>query len=293
MTEKSHIGWVGLGKMGDPMSRNLIKAGFPVTVWNRSPEKTKDLVKAGAQVADSILELSKKSDVVISMISDDPGLDSVSAAIFEAAANGKIYIDMSTVSPIASSRVAQQANAKEVKYLRAPVSGSTVLAQAGNLTIIVSGPKDAYEQCLDAFDAMGQKAFHVGEGEEARYLKLVLNTMVGLTAAMVGEALTFGKKGGLDWEQMIEIVNNSVVASPLVSYKAQMLKDRNFTPAFTAAQMAKDFDITLDTAKNNNVAMPMTSLMRQFLGSMQAQDKGELDFFSYVTVLEALAGMEE
>ena len=293
MTEKSHIGWVGLGKMGDPMSKNLIKAGFPVTVWNRSPEKTKGLVKAGAQVADSILELSKKSDVIISMISDDPGLELVSAAIFEAAANGKIYIDMSTVSPIASSRVAQQANAKEVKYLRAPVSGSTVLAQAGNLTIIVSGPKDAYEQCLDAFDAMGQKAFHVGEGEEARYLKLVLNTMVGMTAAMVGEALTFGKKGGLDWEQMIEIVNNSVVASPLVSYKAQMLKDRNFTPAFTAAQMAKDFDITLDTAKNNNVAMPMTSLMRQFLGSMQAQDKGELDFFSYVTVLEALAGMEE
>lgn len=293
MTEKSSIGWVGLGKMGDPMSRNLIKAGFPVTVWNRSPEKTKGLVKSGAQVADSIVELSKKSDVVISMISDDPVLESVSAAIFKAAANGKIYIDMSTVSPLASSRVAQQANAKGVKYLRAPVSGSTVLAQAGNLTIIVSGPKDTYEQCLDAFDAMGQKAFHVGEGEEARYLKLVLNMMVGLTAAMVGEALTFGKKGGMDWEQMIEIVNNSVVASPLVAYKVQMLKDRNFTPAFTAAQMAKDFDIMLDTAKNNNLAMPMTSLMRQFLGSMQAQGKGELDFFSYVTVLEALAGMEE
>ena len=135
---------------------------------------------------------------------------------------------------------------------------------------------------------MGQKSFHVGEGEEARYLKLVLNMMVGLTSAMAGGALTFGKKDGMDWEQMIEIVNNSVVA-----YKAQLPKDRNFAPAFTVAQMAKDFDIALDTAKDRNVAMPMTSLMRQFLGSMKAQDKGELDFFGYVTMFEALAGIEE
>ncbi len=293
MKEKFSVGWVGLGKMGDPMSRNLIEAGFPVTVWNRSAEKTKALAEAGAQVADSIAELARKSDVIISMISDDPVLESVSAAVFEAAIDGKIYIDMSTVSPVASSRVQQQADAKGVKYLRAPVSGSTVLAQAGNLTIFASGPKDAYEKCLDVFNAMGQKAFHVGEGEEARYLKLVLNMMVGLTSAMVGEALTFGKKGGLDWVQMIEIVNNSVVASPLVGYKAQMLKDRDFTPAFTISQMAKDCDIALDTARNNDVAMPMTSLMRQFLGSMKAQDKGELDFFGYVTTLEALAGMED
>ena len=292
MTASLSVGWIGLGKMGDPMSLNLMKAGFPLTVWNRSVEKTKTVAAAGAKVAGSIQELARNVDVVISMISDDPVLESVAKEVFAAKGKAKIFIDMSTVSPIASGRVAEQAKASGVNYLRAPVSGSTVLAASGKLTILVSGPKDAFETCQGLFGAMGQKVFHVGEGDEARYLKLVLNMMVGLTSAMVGEALTFGKKGGMGWEQMIDVVNASVVASPLVAYKAQMLKDRNFAPAFTAAQMAKDFDIALETAKANHVAMPMTSLMRQFLGSMMAKGKAEMDFFGYLTVLEDLANMK-
>ncbi len=293
MTEKLSIGWIGLGKMGVPMATNLINAEYRVTAWNRSSEKTKALADAGATIAGSIAELAEKTDVIISMVSDDSALELVSAQALDVAANGKIYVDMSTVSPIVSSSVAEQAEKKGFKYLRAPVSGSTVLAEAGNLTIFASGPKAAFDQCQEVFNVMGQKSFHVGEGEEARYLKLVLNMMVGLTSAMVGEALTFGKKGGMDWEQMIEIVNNSVVASPLVSYKTQLLKDRNFSPAFTAAQMAKDFDIALSTANKGNVPMPMTSLMRQFLGSMIAKGNGDLDFFGYVTLLEEMANIAE
>ena len=139
---------------------------------------------------------------------------------------------------------------------------------------------------------MGQKSFHVGTGEEARYLKLVLNMMVGLTSAMTAEALTFGERGGMDWNQMIDIINASVVGSPLVGYKAQMLKDRNFAPAFTAAQMAKDFDIALDTGKAINVPMPITSLVRQFLEAMKATGKGGLDYFGLVSLMEELAGIE-
>ena len=116
--------------------------------------------------------------------------------------------------------------------------------------------------------------------------------MVGLSAGIVGEALAFGEKGGLDWAQMIDIINNSVVASPLVAYKAQMLKDRNFAPAFSVDQMAKDLDIALATAKNTQVSVPMTSLMRQFLASMNAMGKGEQDFFAYVTLLEKMAGIQ-
>ena len=274
MANKQKIGWIGLGKMGDPMSKNLIKAGYPVTVWNRTAGKTAALAEAGAQVADSIKDMVAESDVIISMISDDPVLEAVSigaGGAFEAAKKGTIFIDMSTVSPVASARVAEGAEKAGLQYLRAPVSGSTALATAGTLTIFASGPKDAYDACVDIFGSMGQKSFHVGAAEEARVLKLVLNMMVGMTSAMVGEALTFGKKGGMDWEQMIEIVGNSVVASPLVAYKAQALKDRNFAPAFTAAQMAKDFDIALDTANGNNVPMPMTSMARQFYGSMKAK----------------------
>jgi 3-hydroxyisobutyrate dehydrogenase-like beta-hydroxyacid dehydrogenase len=281
--------------MGIPMSGNLIKAGYSLTVYNLTEKETKELADQGAQVANSPKAVGVAADVIISMISDDPALEAVSIGpdgAFEGAKEGAIFIDMSTVSPVASARVAKGADKKGIKYLRAPVSGSTALAAAGTLTIFASGPKEAYDQCMDIFGAIGQKSFHVGTGEEARYLKLVLNIMVGITSAMTAEALTFGECGGMDWNQMIDIVNNSVVASPLVVYKAQMLKDRNYAPAFTAAQMAKDFDIALDTGRANNVPMPITSLVRQFLGTMKAKGKGELDFFGLITLLEDMAGIK-
>ncbi len=296
MADKQKIGWIGLGKMGIPMSTNLVKAGYSLTVYNRTKDKTKALADEGAQVSDSPKSLAGDVDVIISMISDDSVLEEVSFGAdgaFEGAKSGAIYIDMSTVSPQSSARVAEVADKKGIKYLRAPVSGSTALATAATLTIFASGPREAYDQCVDIFGSMGQKSFYVGAGEEARYLKLVLNMMVGLTSAMTAEALTFGEAGGMDWEQMIDIVNNSVVASPLVGYKGQMLKDRNFAPAFTAAQMAKDFDIALSTGNANNVPMPITAIVRQFLGTMKATGKGDLDFFALVTLMEELAGLKK
>jgi len=295
MADKQKIGWIGLGKMGVPMSQNLVKKGYGLTVYNRTKDKTKPLADVGAKVVDSPKAAASGADVVISMISDDPVLEAISFGsngAFEGAKSGSVFIDMSTVSPDSSARVAEAANKKGIKYLRAPVSGSTVLAAAANLTIFASGPKDAYDRCADILGSMGQKTFHVGTGEEARYLKLVMNMMVGLTSAMAAEALTFGEAGGMNWEQMIDIVNASVAASPLLGYKAQMLKSRNYAPAFSAAQMAKDFDIMLDAGKAKNVPLPMTALVRQFLGAMKAKGKGELDFFSLVTLAEDLAGIK-
>ena len=295
MADKQKIGWIGLGKMGIPMSKNLLKKGYSVTVYNRTKDKTKELAAEGAKVADSPKALAADTQVIISMISDDSVLEAVSIGPDGAFANAKpgtIFIDMSTVSPVASARVAEVANKKGIKYLRAPVSGSTVLATAGTLTIFASGPKDAYDACTEIFGSMGQKVFHVGTGDEARYLKLLLNMMVGISSAMVGEALAFGEKGGMDWSQMVDIIGASVVASPLVGYKAQMLKSRNYAPAFTIEQMAKDFDIALDTGKAANVPMPITAMTRQFLGAMKANGKGNFDFFGLVTLMEDLAGIK-
>ncbi|MEW6665356.1 MAG: NAD(P)-dependent oxidoreductase [Thermodesulfobacteriota bacterium] len=296
MADKQKIGWIGLGKMGVPMSQNLVKKGYSVTVYNRTKEKTKALADAGAKVADSPKAVASAADVIISMISDDPVLEAISygpGGAFEGMKSGGIFIDMSTVSPVASARVAEKADAKGIKYLRAPVSGSTVLAAAGTLTVFASGPKDAYDQCVEILGSMGGKVFHVGTGEEARFLKLVMNMLVGLTSAMVGEALTFGEAGGMNWEQMIDIVNASVAASPLIGYKAALLKSRNFAPAFTISQMAKDFDIMIETGRSKNVPMPITSLVRQFQGAMMAKGKGEQDFFSLVSLNEELAGMKK
>jgi 3-hydroxyisobutyrate dehydrogenase-like beta-hydroxyacid dehydrogenase len=199
---------------------------------------------------------------------------------------------MSTVSPIMSSHVGELAKEKGIKYLRAPVSGSIESAETATLTILVSGDKETYELCKGIFDALGQKCFHLGEGDEARYLKLLLNMMVGVTSAMTAEALTFGKGGGLDWNQMIEVINNSVVASPLIGFKVQLLKDRSFSPAFTASQMAKDFDLALDTGRSMDIPMPITALTRQLYGAMKATGKGGLDYFGLVALMEEIAGIK-
>ena len=290
------VGWIGLGKMGSPMSQNLLKAGYEVAVYNRTKSKAREVVDAGAVLVDSISELASRSDVVVSMISDDPAFELVSIAeggALHSMKPGAVYIDMSTVSPALSAEVAKTAEEKKISYLRAPVSGSTVLAQSAGLTIFASGPKEGYDRALPLFEAMGAKQFHVGVGEEARYLKLTLNMMVGVTSAMVGEALAFGEAGGMEWEQMLDIVANSVVASPLVGYKVNALKERNFAPAFTASQMAKDFDLALDAAKLTNAPMPVTAMVRQFWGVMKAQGMGELDFFAYVALLEKMGGLNK
>jgi 3-hydroxyisobutyrate dehydrogenase-like beta-hydroxyacid dehydrogenase len=295
MADKQKIGWIGLGKMGVPMAQNLVKKGYGVTAYNRTKGKTKDLIDAGAKAADSPKGVASGADVIISMISDDPALEAISYGpdgAFQGAKQGAIFIDMSTVSPGASARVDEAAKARKIGYLRAPVSGSTALATTGNLTIFASGPKEAYDRCVDIFGSMGQKVFHVGTGDEARYLKLVMNMMVGLTSAMVAEALTFGEAGGMDWEQMIDIINASVVASPLIGYKSALLKSRNYAPMFTVVQMAKDFDIMLESGRASNVPMPVTSLVRQLYGTLMAKGKGGQDFFSLVTVLEDMAGMK-
>lgn len=295
MSDKMKIGWIGLGKMGIPMSKNLIKAGYPVMAFDIIKDQYKNL-SGVTGFADSPAALSEQSDIVISMITDDSALKEIAIGIdgvFQKAKPGSIFIDMSTVSPIISGEVAEVAEKKEIMYLRAPVSGSTLFAESAKLTILASGPRPAFDRCNELFNVLGAKVFYVGSGEEARYLKLLINMMVATTSLMIGEALTFGELGGMDWTQMIDVINNSAVAAPQVNFKAQVLKDRDFTPAFTVAQMAKDMDIALDTGKAVNAPMPVTNIVRQYLGIMMAQGNKDMDFFGMVTLLEQMAGIEQ
>lgn len=288
------IGWIGLGKMGTPMAANLLKAGYALSVHNRSPGKARSLVEAGAIHAASPAHLATSCEVVVSMVADDAALLDVAlgpGGIFEAARAGLLYVDMSTVSPEASRRVARVADERGVGYLRAPVSGSTAKASAGALSIFASGARPDYEQCLPWLGRIGDKFYYVGDGEQARYVKIAVNMMVGITAAMVGEALVLGERGGVGWEQMIDVINTSVVASPLIGYKSEQLAARDFRPMFTVSQMAKDFDLALETARTGDVPMPLTAVARQFFAAMSATGRGEVDFFAYVTLLEELAGI--
>jgi len=295
MNSKQNLGWIGVGKMGTPMSTNLLNAGYKLTVFDIVPAAMKTLIDQGAGSAESPQEVAGQADIVISMIPDDPALEEISTGtrgIFKDARPGMIYIDMSTVSPATSARVSEAAEKKGIQYLRAPVSGSTDSAANATLTILASGPREAYDRCGDIFEKLGHKVFYVGPGEQARFLKLLVNMMVGITSAMTAEALTFGKRGGIDWDLMIDIINNSVLASPLIGFKVQLLKEREFAPMFTAAQMAKDFDLALDTGRKTNTPMPLTALTRQLYGAMKATGKGELDYFGMVALMEEMAGIK-
>ncbi|MBT5943996.1 MAG: NAD(P)-dependent oxidoreductase [Rhodospirillaceae bacterium] len=294
MAHDTKVGWIGVGMMGEPMARNVMQAGFPLTVYNRTRDKVRDLENDGAGVADRIADLASDCDVLVSMISADAALEAITVAdggAFAAMSPGSVFIDMSTVSPAMSARVAVAAKEKGIHYLRAPVSGSIGLAAAGTLTIFASGPEAVFEDSRSLFEAMGAKLFHVGEAEESRFLKLSINMMVGITAGMMAEALTLSEKGGVDWNQMIDIIGSSAVGSPLVGYKVDALKNRDFTPAFPAWMMSKDFDLALDAARDESIPLPITSLVRQHWSAMEATGRGEMDFFAYVTLMEHLSGL--
>ena len=294
MNSKPNLGWIGVGKMGTPMSTHLLKAGYQLSVYDIVPAAMQALTEQGAAAANSPAEVADQSEIIISMIPDDAALEAVAKGpqgIIQIARPGTIYIDMSTVSPATSAIIGETAANKGVQYLRAPVSGSTESAATAALTILVSGPDEAFDQCRAIFEKLGQKVFYVGPGDQARYLKLLINMMVGITSAMAAEALTFGKRGGIDWDQMIDMINNSVVASPLIGFKVQLLKEREFAPMFTANQMAKDFDLALDTGRNMDLPMPLTALTRQLYGAMKATGKGELDYFGLVALMEEMAGI--
>jgi 3-hydroxyisobutyrate dehydrogenase-like beta-hydroxyacid dehydrogenase len=291
-----NIGWIGLGKMGLPMATKLADKGHSLAVYNRTKSKAADLVAAGATAEDSVADVAKKSDIIFTMVSDDAALEAmvlVPDGVLENAKSGTTFIDMSTVSPGISVKVAEAAKIKGINYLRAPVNGTVMQAEAASLVILVSGPQTSFDAQNDLFEAMGGKIFYTGAEEQARYLKLCINMMVGVSAIMMAEALALGESGGLDWEQMIDVIKNSAVGSPVIQYKEQTLKNRDYTPAFSAKQMAKDFDLMLDAGRAGNVPLSVAAQTRQNWTAMIATGRGEQDFFGYVDLLEEMSGLKK
>lgn len=294
MSETLRVGWAGIGKMGAPMSRRVLDAGYPLSVFEPLPENRATIVAEGANVAHSLEDLAAASDVVVLTIPNDAVLrDLVLAkgALADALRPGQILMEMSTVSPEISAEVSAALGARGVAYLRAPVSGSTITASSGNLSVMVSGPDDAYRKVEPMLSCFASRQFYLGQGEEARYLKLVLNALVGATAALLGEALTLGLKGNLSVETMLSVICESAVASPLIAYKRDLLVNRNFDPAFSVSQMMKDFDLILAAAKSDHVPMYLASMIRQQYEAAYTDGLADKDFFVLFEQYERLAGL--
>lgn len=293
---KQKVGFIGIGRMGQPMAGRLLDAGFPLIVLDKIKMKTNDLHKRGAEVADSPREVAAHSSVVITMTHDEADLEAVvlgENGVLAGARAGCTLINMSTVDPQNSKYVAGLAEERGVKMLRAPVSGSTNWAAEGLLTILVSGDKQAYERCQKILRVMGQKIFYLGTREEALYLKLSLNMIIGVTSQVLAEALTLSKKAGLDWNQMLEVIGNSVVASPVICRNLPLLAERKFTGFGTIGTIAKDFDAALAAGRELGSPMPLVALVRQFFGTLEATGKGEMNDMALILLMEELGGMTQ
>jgi 3-hydroxyisobutyrate dehydrogenase-like beta-hydroxyacid dehydrogenase len=290
------IGWIGTGKMGGPMSLNVVTAGGTVTVFDPVLENRAVAVAAGAREGTSNQALAEGADIVVSMIPNDAVLRAVTMGgdgVFKVMQPGSVYLDMSTVSPEASAEVEAAAQAAGIAYLRAPVSGSTALAEAGTLTIMASGPREAFDRCLPLFDAMGSQSFYLGESDQARYLKLVINLLVGTTGAVLAEALTLGRKGGLDWEQMLDVIGVSAAASPYIKYNLDPLKARDFSALFTTEQMVKDSTLICDAGTNAGVPMAIGQAMLKIFEDTIKAGYGQENLTAAIKLLEGKAGLGE
>jgi len=280
------MGWIGVGKMGAPLCANLLDAGFDLSVVDTDPARVAAIAARGAKHCADPATLAREVGIVFSMVPNDEALLSIVSGqrgVARTIGPGQIFVDLSTVSPARSERVAELLAPTGAQYVRSPVSGSTANAAAGTLALYCSGPEEAFERVRPALQRMGNRLTYCGQGEEARVLKLVINMIVCMTPAIVGEALSLGARSGLDWSQMIDAIGQSVGASPVIGYKTDMMKRRDWTPMATIDLVEKDLDLALEWGRLKGAPMPLTRMVHQFNAAFQERGDGGLDFFSLLT----------
>ena len=280
---------VGAGKMGLPMALHLAAGGHAVTVQDVDAERLALARAAGFAFADRGM---REAEVVLSSLPHDAALLAVGAQVASEAPRGTLYVDTSTVSQHASAQVALACDAAGVRYLRATVSGNNKMAEAAQLTVMASGPREAYDAGLPLFRLLGPAQFYLGTGEQARLMKLVVNLMIAQTCAMLAEALTLGRKGGLQWGDMWQVLGASAVGSPIVKAKSAQLAQRDFTPTFTVEQMVKDLGLILEAGAASHVPLPQTAGTLQMMQAAIAQGDGGDDYAAVIKAVERAAGLE-
>lgn len=284
------IHFIGVGKMGLPMAGHLLAAGHELSVSDPDPARL-GLAQAQGLAGVEAAEGVRGADVVFSSLPHDDALLAVASLVAANGTRGLVYVDTSTVSPQASAEAAALLAPANVQYLRCTVSGNNKMAESAQLTMMASGPRAAYDRALPLLERFGPNRFYLGDGEQARLMKLVVNLMIAQTSAMLSEALTLGRKGGLDWQDMWQVLGASAVASPILKAKSAQLSQRDFTPTFTVEQMLKDIGLILGAGAQCQVPLPQTALTQQLLRSALAQGDGQLDYAAIIRTAERSAGL--
>ncbi len=297
MADRETVGFIGLGLMGKPMALNLLKAGFPVVVHSRSRGPVDAVVAAGARAASNPAEVARAARVVITMVPDSPDVEQVLAGpsgVFEGVQPGSVLIDMSTISPVVTRRLAAEAQQRGATLLDAPVSGGEIGAIDGTLSIMVGGDAGALERVRPILNAMGnpKKVIHIGESGAGQICKVCNQMAIGGALATVSEVFALAKKAGVDGAKVREALLGGFAASRVLEVHGERILKGNYKPGFKTGLYNKDMGIVLQTAHAYDVPMPITSVVAQLVNSMVANGQADTDYSALANVLFELAGIK-
>jgi 2-hydroxy-3-oxopropionate reductase len=294
------IGFIGLGIMGKPMARNLLKAGYSLTVYDIVPERMDDVVKAGAKVSSSSKEVAEKSEIIITMLPNSPDVKEAvlgKNGVLEGAKPGTILIDMSSIdmssiAPLASKEVAEKAKEKGVTVLDAPVSGGEPKAIEGTLAIMVGGPQETFDEVEDILSVMGASVTRVGEIGSGNMTKLANQIIVALNIAAMSEAMVLAAKAGVNAEKVFQAIRGGLAGSTVLDAKMPLVLKGNFKPGFRIELHIKDLANALDTAHEIGVPVPLSGAVMEVMQALKVDGKGADDHGGIIQFYEKLAKVE-
>ncbi len=293
MPEK--IGLIGLGIMGKPMGKNLLKAGFPLTVWNRTHARMDELVALGAHGAASPQEVAENSDIIITIVSDSPDVQEVvlgANGVIHGARAGSVLVDMSTISPQVTREIAAALQEKGVEMLDAPVSGGEKGAVEGTLSIMVGGDAAVLERVRPAFEAMGKRIVHIGGNGMGQVCKLANQIAVVLNNLAMSEALVFAAKAGADVSKVLEAISAGAAGSWALNNYAPKILRRDFSPGFMVSLQQKDLNLVMEASRAMNLSLPGAALTFELQKALQAWGLEREGNYALIKVIEQLAGVE-
>jgi len=277
------------------MAKNLIKAGYSLVVHNRSRVKVDELVKSGATAATSPKEVAAATDVIITMLPNSPDVESVAlgpSGIKEGARNGQLFIDMSTINPLISQKIAQELSSLGVAMIDAPVSGGEKGAIDATLSIMAGGESPDFERALPIFNALGKTITHMGALGSGGFTKLANQIIVAINLTAIGEALVFGSKAGVDPQKMIRALSGGLAGSKCLDQKSEKILNGDFTPGFKIDLHAKDLNLIADAARSIGAPIPTAAFVEQLFAALRVRGRGGMDHSGVITLFEDLAAVQ-
>ena len=289
------IGWIGIGRMGYPMAGRLADAGCNIAVYNRTRAKAEPLASHGALIVDKPAELAER-DIVFTMVSTSDDLKQVllgpNGVLSRSGTAPKVLVDCSTISQEASAEIRAAAAKVGTQLLAAPVSGNAKVIKAGKLSIVASGPKQAYEQALPYLQSIGQGVSYVGDGELARMVKICHNVLLGVVTQSLAEITVLAEKAGVPRHAFLDFINKSVMGSVFTKYKTPAFVNLDFTTTFTPYLLRKDIDLGLEAGRRLEVPLPLTALTREIVQSLMGNGYLDTDFSTLLLLQAKAAGIE-